>query len=119
MTDQATFALPIVDIPYDLHETLMELVVVMPLGWVKKESIVLTWEWKHILVSADRPQPHFTTVVHSHIAHAYWWTFAQRIHLPDISIAYDKVVSSLSPENILTILIPKILQPETIALHVL
>jgi HSP20 family molecular chaperone IbpA len=118
LTSQDTFPLPVVDIPYDLYESLMECIVIVPLGWVKKESIVLTWEWKHIRISADRPQPDFHTSFHTHVAHAYWWPFSQIVPLPEITIAYDKVVSELSPENILTIRIPKITQPDTIALHV-
>lgn len=106
------------DVPYDLYETPQEIVVIMPLWWVTKESIRLSREQHHIRIEATRSAPTLKDGATPRMERAFWWPFAQRIELPQIPLHYQDVVSRLSPENILTVIIPKSIQPEQIALHI-
>jgi hypothetical protein len=47
----------------------------------------------------------------------YRGSFSRRVALP-VSAAYDRIHSQLSPENILTVIVPKMLMPEKIVVEV-
>jgi hypothetical protein len=44
----------------------------------------------------------------------FWGSFEKKVELPE-SVYFDKIYSELSPENILTIVIPKLIVPETVS----
>ena len=100
-------------IPYDIYESPHEIVIIIPLWWVIKESvkinisdenIVVYWERKSIDLRED-----FVPVVEE----CFRWKIETKINLPP-RIAYQKIHSRLSKENILHIILPKNCIPERI-----
>lgn len=106
-----------IDIPVDLYDSPQEFVVIMPLGGVEKASIQLRIEGDELIVQGERKMPELKmTLVHTS-GSCYRWGFSSRIKLPT-SAAYDRIHSQLSPENILTIIVPKVMVPEKITVEV-
>lgn len=104
-------------IPYDMYESSQELLIIIPLGGVKKDSLQLKiqdyrleirweriiWEYKQNLVPVKEE--------------CYWGSIHQIIDLPP-QVYFDKIHSTLTPENILQIIVPKALIPDSITLEV-
>lgn len=105
------------DIPYDMYESSQEIVIIMPLWGVKKESLKLKIEDYKLLIQWERTLASFKENLLPIKEECYWWQILQRIDLP-AQIYFDKIHSKLSPENILQIIIPKALIPEKINLEI-
>ncbi len=101
-------------IPYDIYESPHEIAIILPLGGVDKKSIHvwfddesglrIQWERTHKKLRDD-----CICVQQS----CYRWTIDLTIDLPP-HISYSHIHSSLSSDNILTIVVPKNTVPETI-----
>jgi HSP20 family molecular chaperone IbpA len=104
-------------VPYDMYESEQEIVIIMPLWWVKKESLNLKIEDYKLLIQWERELLNLKDSLIPIKEECYWWKLEQRIDLPP-QIYFDKIHSKLTPENILQIIIPKALVPEKIVLEI-
>jgi HSP20 family molecular chaperone IbpA len=104
-------------VPYDMYESQQEIVIIMPLWWVKKESLNLKIEDYKLLIQWERKLIQLKDNLSSIKEECYRWNLEQRIDLPP-QIYFDKIHSKLTPENILQIIIPKALVPEKITLEI-
>lgn len=104
-------------IPYDIYESPQELVILLPLWWVKKESISLAIKDYRLVISWERIKPKVKDNLIALKEDCYWWAIAQTIDLPP-QVYFDKIHSKLTPDNTLQIIVPKALVPEKIALEV-
>ena len=100
-------------IPYDMYESSQELLIIMPLGGVKKESLSLKIEDYKLLIEGERSNPEVKENLVSIREECYWGKLHQIIDLP-AQIYFEKIHSKLTPENTLQIIIPKALVPEKI-----
>ena len=104
-------------VPYDMYESEQEIVIIMPLWWVKKESLNLKIEDYKLLIQWKRELIDLKESLIPIKEECYWWKLEQRIDLP-AQIYFDKIHSRLTPENILEIIIPKALIPEKINVEI-
>jgi len=96
-----------VDIPVDIWESPQEIVVIMPLGGVKKSSLKVMLEGQRLLIVGEREKPQLGEKFVPILQECFWWEFNKEITLP-LNVYFDKIVVQLSPENILKIIVPKI-----------
>ena len=104
-------------IPYDMYESSQELLIMMPLGGVKKESLSLKIEDYKLLIEGERSNPEVKENLVSIREECYWGKLHQIIDLP-AQIYFEKIHSKLTPENTLQIIIPKALVPEKIVVEI-
>ncbi|HCB51967.1 TPA: hypothetical protein DEP21_05405 [Patescibacteria group bacterium] len=104
-------------IPYDIYESPQELVIFLPLGGVKKESISLAIKEYRLVITGERQKPTVKSNLLPLKEECYWGDICQVIDLPP-QVYFDKIHSKLTPDNTLQIIIPKALVPEKIALEV-
>jgi len=104
-------------IPYDMYESSQELLIIMPLGGVKKESLSLKIEDYKLLIEGERSNPEVKENLVSIREACYWGKLHQIIELP-AQIYFEKIHSKLTPENTLQIIIPKALVPEKIVVEI-
>lgn len=104
-------------IPYDMYESAQEIVIIMPIGGVKKESLHLKIEDYKLLIQGERKLISVKETLSPVKEECYWGQISQRIDLP-AQIYFDKIHSKLTPENILQIIIPKALVPEKIDIEI-
>ena len=104
-------------IPYDMYESSQELLIIMPLGGVKKESLSLKIEDYKLLMEGERSNPEVKENLVSIREECYWGKLHQIIDLP-AQIYFEKIHSKLTPENTLQIIIPKALVPEKIVVEI-
>jgi HSP20 family protein len=107
-----------VEVPVDIYESPMEVVIVMPLGGVEKSSIHLSLEQNVLHIRGERMAPHLKETLLPQQGNCFWWPFHKHIPLPE-QVYFEKIHSELSPTNILTIIVPKVIIPETIPVHIL
>ena len=104
-------------IPYDMYESSQELLIIMPLGGVKKESLSLKIQDYKLLIEGERSNPEVKENLVSIREECYWGKLHQIIDLP-AQIYFEKIHSQLTPENTLQIIIPKALVPEKIVVEI-
>jgi len=104
-------------IPYDMYESSQELLIIMPLGGVKKESLSLKIEDYKLLIEGERSNPEVKENLVSIREECYWGKLHQIIDLP-AQIYFEKIHSKLTLENTLQIIIPKALVPEKIVVEI-
>ena len=104
-------------IPYDMYESSQELLIIIPLGGVKKESLSLKIEDYKLLIEGERSNPEVKENLVSVREECYWGKLHQIIDLP-AQIYFEKIHSKLTPENTLQIIIPKALVPEKIVVEI-
>jgi len=104
-------------IPYDMYESSQELLIIIPLGGVKKESLSLKIEDYKLLIEGERSNPEVKENLVSIREECYWGKLHQIIDLP-AQIYFEKIHSKLTPENTLQIIIPKALVPEKIVVEI-
>jgi HSP20 family molecular chaperone IbpA len=104
-------------IPYDVYESPFEVAIILPLWWVKKESITLKIRYETIFITWQRTAPVLRKDFHPIQNACFWGDIDIAIDLPPES-NYKSMTSNLSKENILTIIIPKNIIPEHIPLQI-
>jgi len=104
-------------IPYDMYESAQEIVIIMPLWGVKKETLDLKIVDYKLLIKWERDFLELKDWLSSIKEECYRGNLEQRIDLP-AQIYFDKIHSRLTPENILEIIIPKALVPEKIKVEI-
>lgn len=106
-----------IDIPMDIYESSEEIVIVVPLGWVSKDSIEIKLEKTNLIITWERSWPQLKDNLMKLQQDCFWWVFNKSILLPQ-NVYFDKIHSRLTPENILLIVVPKIIIPEKLKLEV-
>ena len=104
-------------IPYDIYESPQELVIILPLGGVEKESLKLNIKDYRLVITGKRVKPKVKDNFIALKEECYWGEITQMIDLPP-QVYFDKIHSKLTPDNTLQIIVPKALVPEKIALEV-
>lgn len=105
------------EIPYDLYESQQEILIIMPLGWVKKESLQLKIEDYRLVIQGERSFPPLKENLVPIKEECYRGQIFLTIDLP-AQIYFDQIHSKLTADNILQIIIPKALVPEKIQLEI-
>ena len=104
-------------IPYDIFESDIEIVVILPLWWVKQNTIDVKLDKNIITVIWNRQKPELKDNLVPQKEEAYWWEFQVDIQLP-LTVFFDKIKAQLTKENILIITIPKYKLPKDLKLEV-
>ncbi len=105
------------DIPFDVYESPQELVIILPLGGVKKNSLEVKIEDYRVVIRGVREKIKMKASFSSLKEECYWGKIEKKIDLPP-QVYFDKIHSKLSPENILEIIIPKSKIPDKISLEI-
>jgi len=105
------------EIPFDVYESPQELVIVLPLGGVKKETIDLKIEEYRVVVRWDRVPPKLKHGFVPLKEVCFWWSIEKKIDLPP-QVYFDKIHSQLTAENVLYIVVPKVVMPEKIKVDI-
>ena len=106
-----------IQIPMDIYESDRELVVLMPLSWVHRQSIDLSIKEYQLHVAGHRVPPPLKDNLMIVKSDCYRWPFEQTIDLPN-GIHYEKIHSKMTLDNVLMIVIPKVIIPEKIKLDI-
>ena len=104
-------------VPYDIYESPQEIVILLPLWWVKKESLKLAIKDYRLVITWERIKPKVKDNFIPLKEECYRWLIDQVIDLPP-QVYFDKIHSKLTPDNTLQIIVPKALVPEKITLEV-
>lgn len=104
-------------IPYDIYESPQEIVIVLPLGGVKKESLKLNIKDYRLVITWERIKPKVKEHLIPLKEECYRGPINQIIDLPP-QVYFDKIHSKLTPDNTLQIIVPKALVPDKIKLEV-
>ncbi len=104
-------------IPYDLYESQHEVIIILPLWWVKKDSIEIKITNYTLSVSGKRFHSLLRDDIVAIIQECFRGEIDFVIDLPP-NLSYKQIHSSLCPENILTIVIPKNTFPEKVSIHI-
>ncbi len=104
-------------IPYDIYESPNEMVVVMPLGWVNKDSIEISIDNYRLVIKWVRSKIILKDDCIPLKEECYRGEWEHKIDLPPQAY-FDKIHSKLSIDNILQIVVPKSIVPEKIELEV-
>ena len=107
-----------INIPLDVYESPEEIVIVFPLGGVKKESISIWLEKTILFIKWDRQPPEIKDTLKPIVQECYWWEFVREIELPS-NIYFEKIKSTMTPDNVLIINIPKIIIPEKLEIKLI
>ena len=107
----------IINIPYDIYESPNEMVVIMPLWWVKKDSLDITIQDYRLIIKWTRENIILKDDLIPLKEDCYRWEIQQVLDLPPQTY-FDKIHRKLSSDNILQIIIPKAIVPEKIRLEV-
>lgn len=105
------------NIPYDMYESPQEVVIIVPLWWVKKESVEVKIENYRILIRGFRLAPQLKDSCIAIQEECYRWPIELQIDIPP-QVYFDKIHSKLTADNTLQIIVPKALVPEKIELEV-
>jgi len=104
-------------IPYDIYESPQEIVILLPLGWVKKETLKLSIKDYRLVIFGERIKPKIKDHLIPLKEECYRWPIDQIIDLPP-QVYFDKIHSKLTPDNTLQVIVPKALIPDKITLEV-
>ncbi len=105
-----------ITIPYDVYESSKELVLLIPVGWVNKESISLEITNFTLNITAMREKPTLKDNLVPTVESCYRWEISLSIALPP-NIYFDKIHSKISKNNVLSVIIPKNVIPEHIPIQ--
>ena len=106
-----------INIPYDIYESSNEMVVIMPLGGVNKESIDISIDDYRLVIKWVREKIELKDDCVPLKEECYRGELEQKIDLPPQAY-FDKIHSKLSIDNILQIVVPKSVVPDKIELEV-
>lgn len=104
-------------IPYDVHESPQEILIIIPLWWVNKKTVKVELKDYRLVISGDRSKYAVKDNLIPLKQECYRWPIQVIIDLPP-QVYFDKIHSKLTSENILEIIVPKSIVPEKIALEV-
>ena len=93
------------------------MVIVLPLGGVEKSSIKLQLNGLQLVIIGERSQPQLKESLTPMQEKCFRGVFTKEVDLPSNTV-FDGIQSELSPENILTIIVPKVTTPEEIVVDI-
>lgn len=106
-----------ISVPFDIYQSEMEVLVVIPLGWITKDSIKLKIHENQLVIFGIRKgiktKENFAVLE----ANCYRWDINFAIDLPQ-DLYFKDIKSTLSPENILMVTIPKTIEPDDIFVNI-
>ena len=105
------------NIPYDMYESPQEVVIIIPLWWVKKESVEVKIENYRIQIRWFRLAPQLKDSCIPIQEECYRWPIELEIEIPP-QVYFDRIHSKLTLDNTLQIIVPKALVPDKIQLEV-
>lgn len=105
------------NIPMDIYESPKEIIVVVPIAWVNRDTIRLTIEHSKLIVTWQRISPLMKESLWLVLSECYWWEFTHLIELP-MTIYYDQIFSQLTQDNVLIITVPKLYIPEHLTIEI-
>ncbi len=100
----------VISIPTDIYESPREIVILIPLWWVDKQSIELFCEDYKLQIKWIRLKPALKEDFVLQQDECYWGEFQQEVQLPPY-VYFDRIHSLVTIDNILIVTIPKSLQP--------
>ena len=100
----------LITIPTDIYESPREIVVLIPLWWVDKNTIEIFYEDYKLIIKWIRVKPTLKEDFVLQQDECYWGEFQQEVQLPPY-VYFDRIHSLVSIDNILIVTIPKSLQP--------
>lgn len=106
-----------IKIPYDIYESAHEIAIIVPLWWVEKESISITIQYETLHIKWKRIKPTIRKDFSIIQEQCFRWDIGLSIDLPPES-NYKNMHSTLSKENILSIIIPKNIIPKSIPIKI-
>ena len=109
--------MPEIDIPIDIYESTKELVIIIPLAWVDKSSLNIAMDDYKLILKWERNIPKLKDDLLSVKGDCYWGEFTQSIDLP-AGIYLDRIHSKITQDNILMIIVPKIITPDRVAIEI-
>ncbi len=104
-------------IPYDMYESPQEVIIIVPLWWVQKDSLEVKIEDYKLLIRGTRAKRFFKDSCIAIQEECYWGAIELLIDIPP-QVYFDKIHSKLTVDNTLEVIIPKAIIPEKIALEV-
>lgn len=106
-----------IEIPYDIYESPNEVVIIMPLWGVKKESLELKVEDYRLVIRWVREKIALRDDFIPLKEECYWWDINLVIDLPPQSY-FDRIHSKLTSDSILQVVVPKAIVPDQIDLEI-
>ncbi len=104
-------------IPYDIYESENETLIIVPLWWVKKDSLKLHIKDYRLNIVWVRENMEIKDNFVAIKEESYWGKIELFIDLPTHAY-FDKIHSKLTPENILQIVIPKNIIPDELDVEI-
>jgi HSP20 family molecular chaperone IbpA len=101
----------------DIYSSNEELLIIIPLWGVEKSSINLSLETTNLIIKWNRSIPTVKDNLLPIQQDCFRWNFEKTIELPQ-NVYFDKIHSKLTNENILIIVVPKVVIPEKIRLEI-
>lgn len=105
------------NIPYDFYESSQEFLVIVPFGGVDKSSITLKVQHETLTITGQRHEPSLRDDFLPLQQHCYRGAIQLDIDLPP-NVRYKEMTSTLSKDNILTIILPKNTLPDSIPVQI-
>lgn len=106
-----------IQIPYDIYESTREVVLVVPLWGIKRDSITVEIKDYQLFITGRRYKPQLKDDLLSVEENCYWGEIKTVIDLPP-TVYFKDIHVSLSQENIMTIIVPKNIEPEHIKIEI-
>ena len=104
-------------IPYDMYESPQEVIIIIPLWGVKKESVEVKIENYRIFIHWFRLAPQLKESCIPIQEECYRGPIELKIDIPP-QVYFDKIHSKPTLDNTLQIIVPKAIVPEKIQLEV-
>lgn len=104
-------------VPFDIYEWDNEMVILIPLGGVSKDSVECILDGTTLLVKWERVIPKLKKNLNPSTEQCHRGNFEAEISLPS-AIYFDKIFVKFLPENILTITVPKLIVPDKVKLEI-
>ena len=78
------------EIPYDLYDSPQEILIIIPLGWVKKDSLRLNIQDYRLFIEWERTFPSLKENLVPVKEDCYWWGISLAIDLPS-QVYFDQI----------------------------
>ncbi len=101
-----------IQIPMDIYESEQELLIVVPMWWVVKSSVNISLEGTNLKLRWEREKPDIKDTLVEKQQQCFWGEFVKTIQLPN-NVYFDKIHSKLTKDNVLVIVVPKVVIPES------
>lgn len=104
-----------VEVPMDIYESWEEIVVLVPLWWVSRDSLSISLEKTKLVIRWHRKMPDLKPNLVPEMQECFRWDITKFIELPQ-NVYFDRIHIKFTEDNILIVVVPKIIIPEKIEL---